>query len=201
MISEQEKTGLNPKNGQEVAKRKSRLATFTTFPKGDVRYWQEKVFFPHYTRAGVNLTTGEYAARIQHSGRREMFPLDTANKAAAAAKAKEIYLYLQANGWEHALAEYKPKATVSRPARRTWSSRPRPKARRRQGTGERPSPIQKLAKLQGLKARNKSIGKELVLLPPGFVARSLQTAAGMRLARVLPEGKNPARLNLILKAH
>ena len=41
----------------------------------------------------------------------------------------------------------------------------------------------------------------LVLLPSGFVARSFQTAAGMRLARVSPAGKNPARLNLILKAH
>ena len=41
----------------------------------------------------------------------------------------------------------------------------------------------------------------LVLLPSSFVARSFQTAAGMRLARVSPAGKNPARLNLILKAH
>ena len=41
----------------------------------------------------------------------------------------------------------------------------------------------------------------LVFLTSGFVARSLQIAADMRLARALPEVKNPARLNLILKAH
>jgi len=41
----------------------------------------------------------------------------------------------------------------------------------------------------------------LVLLTSGCVAHSLQTAAGMRLARSLPETKSPARLNLILIAH
>src|SRR2546427_7047896 len=41
----------------------------------------------------------------------------------------------------------------------------------------------------------------LVLWVSGFVARSLQTAAGMRLARASPETQNPARLSLILNAH
>ncbi len=41
----------------------------------------------------------------------------------------------------------------------------------------------------------------LVLLASGFVARSLQTAAGMRLAGASPEAKSPARLSLILNAH
>jgi hypothetical protein len=41
----------------------------------------------------------------------------------------------------------------------------------------------------------------LVFWDAGGVARSLQTPAGMRLARALPASQNPARLSLILKAH
>jgi len=41
----------------------------------------------------------------------------------------------------------------------------------------------------------------LVFLTSGVVARSLQIAADMRLARASPEVQNPARLSLILKAH
>jgi len=45
-------------------------------------------------------------------GRRETFPLDTANRAAAAAKAKRIYLTLTSSGWETALTNFKPKAQI-----------------------------------------------------------------------------------------
>jgi hypothetical protein len=41
----------------------------------------------------------------------------------------------------------------------------------------------------------------LVFWTSGVVARSLQIAADMRLARASPEVQNPARLSLILKAH
>ena len=41
----------------------------------------------------------------------------------------------------------------------------------------------------------------LVFCATGCVARSLQTAAGMRLTRALPVSQNPARLSLSLKAH
>jgi hypothetical protein len=42
---------------------------------------------------------------MQHEGRRERFPLYTPNKAAAAAKARDIYLFLAANGWEATFGE------------------------------------------------------------------------------------------------
>lgn len=45
-------------------------------------------------------------AWVQYEGRRERFPLYTPNKAAAAAKARDIYLFLAANGWEAILARY-----------------------------------------------------------------------------------------------
>jgi hypothetical protein len=48
--------------------------------------------------------------RVQHTGRREMFSLGTANRAAAAARARDIYLHLAANGWETTLTKFKPKS-------------------------------------------------------------------------------------------
>jgi integrase len=44
---------------------------------------------------------------MQHDGRRDFFPLQTPNKAAAAARARDIYLSLLVNGWEPTLAKYK----------------------------------------------------------------------------------------------
>jgi integrase len=45
--------------------------------------------------------------KIAHEGRRETFPLGTPNKAAAAARAREIYLSLIGAGWEPTLAKFK----------------------------------------------------------------------------------------------
>jgi hypothetical protein len=42
-----------------------------------------------------------------------MFSLGTANRAAAAARARDIYLHLAANGWETTLAKFKPKSSPS----------------------------------------------------------------------------------------
>ena len=45
--------------------------------------------------------------RIAHGGRRERFQLGTANKYEAAAKGREIYQFLLANGWAATLARFK----------------------------------------------------------------------------------------------
>jgi integrase len=54
--------------------------------------------------------SSEWAIKIQYLGRRETVPLGTANRSAAAAKAKKIYLTLISNGWATALTEFKPKS-------------------------------------------------------------------------------------------
>jgi integrase len=54
----------------------------------------------------------EWAIKIQHLGRRETFPLGTANRAAAAAKAKKIYLALKSGGWDTALTTFKQKREI-----------------------------------------------------------------------------------------
>ena len=81
------------------------------FGKTDVRYWAERIF--RRQRAGIEDL--HWTAQIQHSGRREQFPLGTPNKAAAAAKARNIYLSLQGQGWDETLALYKPKAAEPKP--------------------------------------------------------------------------------------
>ena len=90
---------LIKKSGQAVAKQ---------FGKTDARYWHDAIFKPGYTRDGQTFSLEEWAARIQFRGKRELFSLRTPNKAAAAAKAREIYVMLVGAGWEATLAKYKP---------------------------------------------------------------------------------------------
>ncbi len=91
---------MNKISGQEVAKH--------NFGKTDVRYWHDVVFKPTYKSAGKTLCIEDWAARIQWRGRRELFNLKTSNKAAAAAKAKDIYTTLVGAGWPETLAKFKP---------------------------------------------------------------------------------------------
>lgn len=79
-------------------------------PKSDLRDWQENVFRRARAKGDKTVEASEYSARIQHAGRRQFFNLGTANKAAAAAQARDIYVHLQANGWEPTLAKYKKAA-------------------------------------------------------------------------------------------
>jgi integrase len=97
---EQMQSGMNKKSGQEVAKR--------SFGKTDMRYWQDVIFKPTYTKDGKTLQVEDWAARMQWRGRRELFNLKTSNKAAAAAKAKDIYTMLVGAGWLATLAKFKP---------------------------------------------------------------------------------------------
>jgi integrase len=77
------------------------------FPKTDIRFWQNSVFRQPYTVDGQRRFTKEWYARLQYGGKRQFFSLGTPNKAAAAAKARDIYLALIASGWESTLARYK----------------------------------------------------------------------------------------------
>jgi integrase len=79
--------------------------------KADSRYWQQ---------AGKLLTDPRSRflfCKIQVHGRRESFPLRTANKSAAAAKAAKIYGDVVALGWDAAIAKHKPETLrdISKP--------------------------------------------------------------------------------------
>ena len=105
-MSEQKSIVENQKSGQESGQASKHHG------KTDVRYWQSKLFKPWYTRDGQTRKLDQYAVRIQHKGSRDTFNLGTPNKAAAAGKAREIYVYLSANGWDVALAKFKRKSQV-----------------------------------------------------------------------------------------
>jgi hypothetical protein len=77
------------------------------FSKTDIRFWQDRLLRETYRKNGQLSQTCHWSARIQQEGRRERFPLYTPNKAAAASRARDIYLFLVANGWEAALARYR----------------------------------------------------------------------------------------------
>src|SRR5215470_2169328 len=92
--------GMNKKSGTKVAQQ--------TFGKTDARYWHDAIFKRRYVRNGQTLYVEGWTARIQWRGRRELFSLKTPNKAAAAAKARDIYAVLAGAGWDAALAKFKP---------------------------------------------------------------------------------------------
>jgi len=113
MSLEQERSRLSMKSVQEVSKTGAHGSRRS---KSDVRYWQQAIFQPSYTWHGVKRNVGHWAVKVQYGGRRETIPLGTANKAAAANKAKELYLCLQSSGWDEALLKFKPKSRWSNSA-------------------------------------------------------------------------------------
>jgi len=71
-------------------------------------YWKDRIYRKSYTRDGERHVVAEWSVRLQHLGRREAFALGTANAAAATEKAKEISIFLEANGWDATIPRFKP---------------------------------------------------------------------------------------------
>ena len=95
-------------SGSEKRPRSVQAKERTVLSKTDVRYWQRVIFRATYSKNGSQGTVGHWSAKIQHAHRRETFSLETPNRAAAAAKARDIYLFLKASGWNETLAKFKP---------------------------------------------------------------------------------------------
>ncbi len=77
--------------------------------KTNVSHWTSKLRKRSYLANGERIEIPNWQVRLFHSAREDWFNLGTPNKAAAAAKAREIYLFLQHSGWDATLAKYKPK--------------------------------------------------------------------------------------------
>lgn len=77
-------------------------------------YWYSKLRKRSYEWQGKEVIVPNWQVRIGHLGRREWFNCGTANKAAAAVKAKSIYLSLLSAGWEATLSTYKPEQVIAR---------------------------------------------------------------------------------------
>jgi integrase len=102
---------IDPLTDTSGQKRCARIAQRSR-SKTDVKFWQGRIFKPVYTRSdGAQVEVSNYAVEISYRARRIKWSLETPNKEAAAARAKEIYLFIQANGWEAARERYRPRAT------------------------------------------------------------------------------------------
>ena len=102
-------TQEDTESGQEVAK-PSGQASPSRF---HVDYWKERLYRKTFTKGGERHEVQEWSVRLQHLGRREAFALGSSNASTAASKAKDIFTYLEANGWEATKAKFKPKPVKS----------------------------------------------------------------------------------------
>jgi integrase len=82
---------VNPRTGQKTEGK--------VFAKTDSRYWRDKVF---------QRTNDEFHVRIRFGGTQYRWPLKTASRDHAAAKARDIYLSLMTHGYEATAAKFKP---------------------------------------------------------------------------------------------
>jgi integrase len=92
---------VESRNWQDIGKT-SRPVT----ARGDVRYWQDRVFKARSVRAGGVIESPKYLVRFYRHGLRKTIGLETENRREAAERARERYQYLVTNGWDLFLAKY-----------------------------------------------------------------------------------------------
>jgi len=89
-------------NGPDKSKADRRAKTHQDF-------WKDRLVRRAYEdRGGRAVEMPEWHVRIAFRGRREWFNLGSANQAAAAIKARDIYVSIVAAGWEPTIVKYKP---------------------------------------------------------------------------------------------
>jgi integrase len=95
----------NTKKGTERGQQ-----TVRHLPKTHVDYWFPRLRKRSYIdrKTGKEMEISAWQVRLKKDGGESWFNLGTANQAAAAKKAKEIFTYLDANGWPLTLAKFKP---------------------------------------------------------------------------------------------
>src|SRR5882724_3257698 len=102
-------------NGPEMAQKvaQSTFEAVTRHAKTHQDFWKERLVRRTYDgKDGRAVEMPEWHVRIASRGRREWFNLETANQAAAAVKARDIYLSLVSGGWGATLTKYKPAMNV-----------------------------------------------------------------------------------------
>jgi hypothetical protein len=105
-----ESAQVTAKSAQEV--HRAPPSETSAFAKTDVRYWRQAL-----TRTAWDGGEAKtFSIQVQHLGRRVRFPLRQSGEFAAAERAKEIYLFLLANGWDATLTKFKPEIAPKRKA-------------------------------------------------------------------------------------
>ena len=109
-MSERERTGQNSENRTETGQNNDpeEQQPVKKYPKTHQEYWKQKLKKREYKdNSGIIHEVSDWQVRIFHASREAWFNLKTANKAAAAAKARDIYLVLISEGWDAALERFK----------------------------------------------------------------------------------------------
>lgn len=104
-VEHSSRTELHSKSESKVSPRSS------AYSKTDVRYWLEKVYHRRFRQGGVEVVKPNYSVQIQLHGKRRRFHLETPNKAAAAARARDLYKMLLERGWEAVDRDEEPGAS------------------------------------------------------------------------------------------
>ena len=99
----------NNQSGTEVAQ--SGTEKRVRLGKSHQDYWHSKLKKRSYKWNGKTLIVPEWQVRIGHLDGREWFNTGTANKAAAAVKARDVYLSLIGSGWKATLAKIQARPT------------------------------------------------------------------------------------------
>lgn len=84
-----------------------------SYPKTHANYWKTRLEHRSYTRDDKTFEVAEWSVRIHFKGIRRSFDLESANKEAAATKARDIYLSLISKWWSRTIAELTPQAFSS----------------------------------------------------------------------------------------
>jgi integrase len=84
-------------------------------PKTHQDYWPSRLRKRTYLAPDgkTEIEIPLWQVRLFHAGKEGWFNLGTANQTAAAIKARDIYLFLKANGWDAALAKFKPESQAT----------------------------------------------------------------------------------------
>lgn len=90
----------NQKSAHEMHTKPTKLTK--ALPKTAAAYWLAKVHKPG--------SSPHYNVQIAHRKQRHRFPLETADKAIAAERARDRYLHIVAHGWDATLEKFKPEA-------------------------------------------------------------------------------------------
>lgn len=102
--SSQSRTETGQETGQEKIRKRTKL------PKTHQDYWfsrlRKRTYLAPDGKTEVEIPT--WQVRLFYMNKEGWFNLETANQATAAGKARDVYVFLKANGWDAALAKYKP---------------------------------------------------------------------------------------------
>jgi integrase len=86
-----------------------------TYPKTHQKYWESKLKNRSFKRkGGTEYSSPDFSVRISVGGKPEWFNLGTANKSAAANRAREIWMFAQSHSRDEVMHEFKKKCVTSR---------------------------------------------------------------------------------------